>query len=99
MMKETRASKNKMKDLDLGLDRQKIIEARRKREEQIEDLRENQPVFDKSLFLFSTDNKFRQIMQKIYRRTHKEKPYSKKVAKQVYWNRTFLCCFSHRFSA
>ena len=96
LMKETSASKNKMKDLDLGLDRQKIIEARRKKEEQIEDLRENQPVFDKSLFLFSTDNKFRQIMQKIVKarftsdRTIKVGAFSFGRIKQYFGTQTYL---------
>ena len=56
---------DRMKDIDVGAVRQKLEEAQRKKEAQIEFLRENHPLFDKSLFIFPVNNTIRKIVQKI----------------------------------
>lgn len=53
------------KDIDVSLVRQKLEEAQRKKEIRIENLRENHPKFDESLFIFSTNNPIRKFIQKI----------------------------------
>ena len=53
------------REIDVGLVRKKIVEARRKRELRVENLRENYPNFDQSLFILSYKSKLRQFLQKI----------------------------------
>lgn len=56
---------DRMKDIDVGVVRQKLEEAQRKKDTQIEYLRENHPLFDKSLFTFSANNPVRQFVHKL----------------------------------
>ena len=56
---------DRSKDIDVGLVRQKLEEAQRKKDLQIEQIRENHPLFDKSLFIFSTKSPIRQFVHKI----------------------------------
>ena len=58
-------SVDRSKDIDVGLVRQKLEEAQRKKEAQIEHIRENHPFFDKSLFIFSVNNPIRKFVHKI----------------------------------
>ena len=55
----------KKNDIDVGLMRQKLEEAHRKKESQIDYLRENHPTFDKSLFIFSSKHPLRMFIHKI----------------------------------
>ena len=56
---------DRSKDIDVGLVRQKLEEAQRKKDLQIEQIRENHPLFDKSLFIFSTKSPIRKFVHKI----------------------------------
>ena len=53
------------KEIDVGLVRKKIVEAQRKKELRVENLRENYPKFDQSLFFLSYKSKIRRALQKI----------------------------------
>ena len=56
---------DRSKDIDVGLVRQKLEEAQRKKDLQIEQIRENHPLFDKSLFIFSAKSPIRKFVHKI----------------------------------
>ena len=62
---------DRSKDIDVGLVRQKLEEAQRKKDLQIEQIRENHPLFDKSLFIFSAKSPIRKFVHKIVHTRYK----------------------------
>ena len=59
------ASPDRGSEKNLEVVRQRLQEAQRRKEAQVNNLRENYPYFDKSLFFLPHDSKFREIVRKI----------------------------------
>lgn len=58
-------SSRRMRETDVSAVKRKMEEAQLKKDVKIQNLQENHPKFDESLFLFSRTNRFRQFIQRI----------------------------------